>query len=179
MSTVLFSKLDKFTGNEDGMDLNTYLRNFDRCCLVAGKTDDTVKGQLLLLMVEGQAKAVLEEMEELAADPQKYSDLTEKLRSVFDTPSARECKMMNFERRTQRLDESEEEFMFDLLKLFRQSNPWVGTNITDSAVKRKFLQGISPTLKRGLFVFCNAPVSGTVSRDQLLQYCREAKSISI
>ena len=92
MSTVLFSKLDKFTGSEDGIDLNTYLRNFDRCCLVAGKTDDTVKGQLLLLMVEGQAKAVLEEMEELAADPQKYSDLTEKLRSVFDTPSARECK---------------------------------------------------------------------------------------
>ena len=76
---------------------------------------------------------------------------------------------------TQRLDESEEE-MFDLLKLFRQSNPGVGTNITDSAVKRKFLQGISPTLKKGLFVFCNAPLSGTVSRDQLLQYCREAKT---
>ena len=88
MSTVLFSKLDKFTGSEDGIDLNTYLRNFDRRCLVAGKTDDTVKGQLLLLMVEGQAKAVLEEMAELAADPQKYSD-TSVIRSLREIQRTR------------------------------------------------------------------------------------------
>ena len=49
---ILFTQLDKFTSNE-ATDLATWLRNFERCCVVANKDDDTVKGQLLMLFVDG------------------------------------------------------------------------------------------------------------------------------
>ena len=56
MSTnnLFFTKLIKYTG-EINEDLNTWLREFYRCCLIAGKTDDLVKGQhLMLLLLVGQ-----------------------------------------------------------------------------------------------------------------------------
>ena len=43
---VVFNKLEKFSGIAD---LNTLLKNFERCCVVTNKTDDLVKGQLLML----------------------------------------------------------------------------------------------------------------------------------
>ena len=76
---VVFNKLEKFSGNAD---LNTWLKNFERCCVVTNKTDDLVKGQLLMLFVDGQAKAVLEELEEVKEAPQKFSDSVTKLRGV-------------------------------------------------------------------------------------------------
>ena len=61
---ILFTKLDKFDGNKN-KDLNSWLRNFERCCTIAGKeTDDVVKGQLLMLCLFGQALAVAEQIEE-------------------------------------------------------------------------------------------------------------------
>jgi len=64
--------------------------------------------------------------------------------------------------------------MFELVKLFRHANPEVNGAVADAAVKRKFLQGISPALEKGLFTFCNNPLSDGVSRDKLLQHCRDA-----
>ena len=61
---ALFTNLGKFSRNENGVDLTGWLRQFDRCCVVANKTDGLVKRQLLMLFVEGQAKAILEELEE-------------------------------------------------------------------------------------------------------------------
>ena len=48
---VLFTNLGKFSNKENGLDLTGWFRQFDRCCVVANKTDDLVKGQLLMLFV--------------------------------------------------------------------------------------------------------------------------------
>ena len=172
--SVLFTRLERFSGSST-TDLPTWLKNFDRCCVIANKTDDLVKGQLLMMFVEGQAKAILEEFEEEKGTPQAYSALTEKLKSYFDTVASRESKMASFESRIQKLDESEEEFMLALVKLFRTANPATAGPILDNAVKRKFLQGIPPELKKNLFVFCNNPYADTVTRTKLLEFTRNAK----
>ena len=172
--SIVFTKLERFTGN-NGSDLTTWIRNFERCCVIANKTDDLVKGQLMMLCVEGQALAVLEDLEERKKTPQKFTEIVTKLRSVFDTTATREAKMAAFEVRLQHLEESEDEFMLDLVKLFRAANPDVTPEVFDTAVKRKFLQGISPSLRKGIFVFCNKPYDVTVTRDILLEHCRDAK----
>ena len=61
---ILFTKLDKFDGTNT--DLQSWLRNFERCCTIAGKRaeDELVKGQLLVLCLTGQALAVVEQLEE-------------------------------------------------------------------------------------------------------------------
>ena len=170
--SVMFTKLEKFTGEND---LEVWLRSFERCCLIAGKQDDLVKGQLLLLFVEKQAKAVLEELEEEKGQPQKFTECKVRLKAVFDTVAVREVKMAAFEIRIQHIEESEDEFMLVLARLYRAANPNIATDALDVAVKRKFLQGINPSLKRGIFVFCNDPYAVTVTRDELLQHCRMAK----
>ena len=71
--------------------------------------------------------------------------------------------------------ETEDEFMVSLVKLYKAANPTVSAEVFDTAVKRKFLQGISPVLKKNLFVFCNKPYDPATTRDKLLQHCREAK----
>ena len=169
---VVFNKLEKFSGSAD---LNRWLKFFERYCVVSNKTDDLVQGQLLMLFVDGQAKVVLEELEEVKETPQKFSDSVTKLKEVFHTVGAREGKMADFEVHTQRIAESEDEFMLDLVKLFRYANPTADAGILDVAVKRKFLQGISPSLRREIFVFCNDAYAATVSREQLLQHCRKAR----
>ena len=83
--------------------------------------------------------------------------------------------MVEFETRTQQIHETEDEFMLSLLKLYRAANSEHDDNIRDAAIKRKFLQGISPEHRRGIFVFCNDPYSTTVSRDQLVENCRNAR----
>ena len=106
--SIIFSKLEKFTG--DGhIDLRQWLRNFDRCCVIAEKSDDLVVGQILMLCVDGRAKAVLGQFEEEQGDPQKYSELKKQLNAVFDSDSDREAHMTAFERCVQRIGESEEE----------------------------------------------------------------------
>ena len=60
---IIFSKLEKFTGDRH-IDLRQCLRNFDRCCVIAEKSDDLVVGQILMLCVDGRAKAVLDQFEE-------------------------------------------------------------------------------------------------------------------
>ena len=54
---MLFTKLDRFS-DAGSNDLDTWLRNFDHCCAIANKNDDTVKRHILMLFVDGQAKAV-------------------------------------------------------------------------------------------------------------------------
>ena len=56
MSTmnVVFNKLEKFTGSQD---FSEWFKNFERCCLIAGKTDPKVQGQLLMLFTDKQPKA--------------------------------------------------------------------------------------------------------------------------
>ena len=174
MSTmnVVFNKLEKFNGTQD---MTEWFRNFERCCLIAGKTDNRIKGQLLMLFIEGQPKAILEELEEVAGEPQTLDQCKTKLRSVFDTVAVREDKMATFEQRIQNTGESEDEFMFALVRLFKSANPDADQGVLDQAVKRKFLQGIDPVVKRGIFVFCQDPYANNVSRDRLLQDCRKAK----
>ena len=170
---IIFSKLEKFTG-DGNVDLRQWLRNFDRCCVIAEKSDDLVVGQILMLCVEGRAKAVLDQFEEEKGDPQKYSELRQQLNAVFDSASDREAHMTAFERCVQRIGESEEEFMTHLLQLYKAADPQAKTNIINHAVKRKFLQGISDALRRNIFIFCSNPYDEKVSPQDLLKASRDA-----
>ena len=111
---IVFSKLEKFTGNAN-VNLNEWLKSFERCCVIADKEDDLVRGQILLLCVSGRAKACLDQFEDSKQEPQKFSALKEQLKAIFDSPSDREAKMADFEQRIQNIDESEEEFMTSLI----------------------------------------------------------------
>ena len=175
-SSIFFTKLAKYKG-EINEDLETWLREFARCCLIANKTEADVKGQYLMLCVEGRAKAVLEKFEAEKAEPQKYDDLVAELKRVFNTTASREAKMMMFENRMMRIGETEEDFMLDLLLLYRNANPNATANTLDQAIKRKFLQGISPEMKKNLFIFCNDPFAPAVTRNSLLESCQKAKSL--
>ena len=70
---LLFANLEKFNG--DNIDLVPWLRQFDRLCIAGKLTFEAVKGQLLMIFVDGQAKAVLESYEEqemLSRNTQNY-----------------------------------------------------------------------------------------------------------
>ena len=176
--SYIFSTLEKFA-DDSNTTLDQWLKKFDRCCIVAGKADGplgNVKGQLLFLYVEGRARAILEEYEEtLDAGPQTYEVLKAKLKEHFESASTKEQAMKKFETRVQKIDESEEEFMLDLVKLYGLANPTHDAAIKLAAIKRKFLNGVSPDLRRNVFVFCNNPFAADVTRDNMLEYCRNAK----
>ena len=165
---IVFSKLEKFTGNAN-VNLNEWLKSFERCCVIADKEDDLVRGQILMLCVSGRAKACLDQFEDSKQEPQKFSALKEQLKAIFDSPSDREAKMADFEQRIQNIDESEEEFMTSLIQTFRTANPSAANEEINRAVKRKFLQGIPVNLRRNLFIFCNNPYDTTVSPQDLLK----------
>ena len=175
-SNVFFTKLQKYKGDINE-DLSTWIREFDRCCVIANKTDDLVKGQYLMFCVCGRAKAVLEDFEAGRGAAQTYTNLIMKLKTTFESTSARESKMSMFEDRRQNLGETEEAFMLDLLRLYKNANPMATAEVLDVALKRKFLQGISPDLKKNLFIFCNDPYGETVTREDLLVACRKSKDL--
>ena len=106
-SNLFFTQLRKFTGVISD-DLTTWLREFERCCVIANKTDDLVKGQYLMLCVGGRAKAVLDDFEAENGTAQNFTALLEKLKTTFDNTSSREFKMTMFEERRQQIGETEE-----------------------------------------------------------------------
>ena len=112
--------MEKFSDG-NAAELNSFLAKFDRCCLIGNKVDadgSPVKGQLLMLFVEGRARATLEEFEQTRGGVQQtYVDLAAKLREHFDNAETRETSMSLFETRVKKVNESEEEFMLQLLKL--------------------------------------------------------------
>ena len=176
--SYIFSTLEKFS-DDSRITLDQWLRKFDRCCIVAKKADGddgNVKGQLLLLYVEGRARAILEEYEDaLGGEPQSYDVLVNKLKEHFESALTREQAMKTFETRVKKIDESEEEFMLDLVKLYSLANPTHSAAIKLAATKRKFLNGVSQELRRNVFVFCNNPFAAAVTRENLLEYCRNAR----
>jgi hypothetical protein len=177
-ASYIFSTLEKFADNNNKVTLSQWLRKFDRCCTVAKKADGddgNIKGQLLLLYVEGRARAILEEYEESQGNAAlTYVALVAKLKEHFESNLTREDAMKKFESRVQKINESEEEFMLDLLKLYTLANPTHAAAIQLEAIKRKFMNGISPELRRNVFVFCNNPFAADVTRENLLVYCRNA-----
>lgn len=170
----IFQKLEKFSG-KIGDDLSSWLRSFDRCCLIAGKDDDLVKGQLLTLCLCGQALAVVDRLEAEKATPQKYSEIKAKLTAVFNSAADKECKQQEFENRHLLLNESEDEFMLSLLNLHRAANPDTDEKEVTRNVKRKFLNNIPSELKKNIFLFCNNPHDTGVTVDILMEAVRKAK----
>ncbi len=57
-NAYIFSTLKKFSDG-NGTELNSFLSRFERCCAISNKVDADVpvKGQLLMLFVEGRAAA--------------------------------------------------------------------------------------------------------------------------
>ena len=179
MTNSLFLGLEKFSDG-NSTDLHSFLSRFDRRCSVANKVDgDTpVKGQLLMLWVEGRARAALEEFELTQGGvKQTYDANVAKLKAYFDSPSSRQASMMLFEGRKQKIQESEEEFMLDLLRLYKAANPDHTNAVTLLSIKRKFIAGISPKLRSKIFIFCADPYDGGVTRDALLGHCVAAKNL--
>ena len=175
-TSVFFTKLSKYSGDIKE-DLSTFVREFNRCAVIANKNNDAVKGQYLMLCVAGRAKAVLENYEAEQVDQLGFDVLVAKLKAIFDNTASREAKMSMFETRIQQIAESEEEFMLDLVKMYRNSNPTADAVALSAAVKRKFLQGISPDLKRNLFIFCSNPYDNAVTRDDVLEASRKAQDL--
>ncbi len=175
MSTlnIVFSKLEKFTGNGN-VNLNQWIKSFERCCVIADKTDDLVQGQILMLCVDGRAKTCLDQFEDAKNEPRKFSALKKQLQEIFDSPSHQEAKMSDFEQRIQHLNESEEEFMTTLLQTFRAANPSAKDDEINRAVKRKFLQGIPVSLRRNIFIFCQNSYDKEVTPQDLLKASRDA-----
>ena len=152
-TNIFFTKLEKFSGEENTISLWTWTKNFFRCCVIANRTDEKIQGQLLMLCVEGRAKAILEDFEESekATDPKRelvLKDYLEKLEEIFQSDASKELNMTTFENRTQKLNETEEEYMYELVKLYKFANPMSSTADVDTAVKRRFLHGISQDLCR-------------------------------
>ena len=178
-NSYIFSSMGMFADG-NGNDLNIFLNKFDRCCAIANKVDgDTpVKGELLMLFLEGRALAALEEYElSQAGVHQTYDTCVRKLKEYFDSTSAREASMTLFEKRKQKINESEEGFILELLRLYSTANPDHTAEVTLLAVKRKFLAGISPTLRSKIFVFCTDPYANNVTRENLLTHCRAARNL--
>ena len=169
---AVFSKLEKFDGTGD---LKSWLQKFNRCCLIAGKTENEIKGKLVMLSLSGQALAVAEQLEYERDGEQTFPQVRLRLESVFDTSAGREQKMMEFETRIQNVDESVDEFMLSLVQLYRSANPNTPDNEFQKAIKRKFLQCVSPELRRAIFVYNSDPHSNIVNYQRLLEYARSAK----
>ena len=170
----IFTKLDKYCG-QNNEDLTCWFRGFERCCVIAGKNDDLVKGQLLMLCLCGQALAVAERLEEEQKTPQKYSELKTRLKAVFNSEAEKELKQIQFEKRHEEIHETDDEFMLELIKLHRAANPDADDTQVTCNVKRKFLSGISVELKRNIFIFCSDPHATTVTIENLLEATRKAR----
>jgi hypothetical protein len=178
-NAYIFSSLEKFSDG-NGAELKSFLSKFSRCCVIGNKVDgDTpVKGQLLMLFVEGRARAALEEYEQTQGGNQlTYAALSAKLLEHFDNAETRETSMSLFDVCCQKVNESEEEFMLRLLMLYKTANPDHTDAVTLLAVKRKFLSGIPPSLKKNMYVFCSDPLAANVTREQLLSHCRKARNL--
>lgn len=168
----LFGKLEKYNGKDD---LKSWIQKFNRICAIAQKTDDAMKGQIVMLCLEGQALAVAEQLEYELEGAQSFTQVKDRLESVFNTTAGRESKMCAFENRFQRVEETEDEFMLSLVQLYRCANPDATDQEFQKAVKRKFLQGIPPKLRRAIFIFNNDPYVATVTYQNLLEFARTAK----
>ena len=105
-----------------------------------------------MLCVGGRAKAVLDDDETEQGTAQDFDSLVAKLTDTFNSTTSRETIMTMFEERRQQIGETEEEFMLQLLRLYKNANPDASAIAMNLALKRKFLQGISPSLKKNIFI---------------------------
>ena len=140
-SSYIFSTLEKFSDGSNAT-LTSWLRKFERCCIITNKVDATgsnIKGQLLLLFVEGRARAILDEYETSeGGHPLSYVQLAAKLKEHFNDVSCKEHSMKLFETHMIKITESEEEFMLALVDLYTAANLTHCDDIKTEAVKRKF-----------------------------------------
>ena len=167
----VFNQIEKYSGRGD---LAAWLIRFNRCCMLTNKQEENTKGQIIMLCLAGQALAVAEQLVLERNGAQTFAQVQARLESVFATAAIRERQMKSFETRTQRADETVDDFMLDLVTLFRSANPDAPDREFQKSVKRKFMQGISPALRRALYVFCNDPSSVLLTHQQLLEFARTA-----
>ena len=128
-----------------------------------------------MLCLSGQALAVAERLEETKAAQQKYTELEAHLKLKFKSDADKEVKQQQFDKRHAELNETDDEFMLELVKLYRAANPTADDAQLTCNVKRKFLSGIPAELKRNIFIFCNDPHSATVTIDNILEATRKAR----
>ena len=168
----VFNRVEKFDGKAD---LASWLRSFERCCTISKHNDDLIKGQLLMLCLDGQALAVAEHLETEKGAQQKFTEIKARLELVFSTVAIKEAKMVEFEHRIQRIEESEDEFMLALVKLYNAADPDADDAVSTKAIKRKFMNGIANEVRQSLYIFCNDPHATSVTSQQLLENARKAR----
>ena len=168
----VFANLEKYDGSTD---LCTWLQKFNRRCSIAQKMEDDVRGKLIMLCLTGQALAVAEQLEHERNGEQTYEHVRVRLESVFDSSAKREQQMDLFEKRMLLVGESVDQFMLALVQLYKSANPNAVDREFQTAVKRKFLQGLPPKLRQSVYVFVNDPYSQTVNYQRLLEHTRNAE----
>ena len=65
--------------------------------------------------------------------------------------------MVEFENRFQRVEETVDEFMLCLVKIYRAANPDASDATSKLAIKRKCMHGIPTELRWSIYIFCNEP----------------------
>ena len=128
-----------------------------------------------MLCLARQALAVAEQLEVEKSTQQTFTELKNRLETVFNTIASKEAKMVEFENRIRRVDESEDEFMLSLVKIYTAANPDAEAETSKLAIKRKFMNGISAEPRRSIYIFCNEPYEATVTYQGLLEHARKAR----
>ena len=89
----IFNTLKKYDGTSD---LKSWLQKFNRCCVLANKIEEEIKGKLILLCLDRQALAVAEQLEYERNGEQTFTHVKNRLENVFDTSASRERTMNIF-----------------------------------------------------------------------------------
>ena len=122
-SLSVFQTLKKFSATQSD-DFSSWLRGFETCCVIAGKSEkDLIKGQLLITCLTGSALAVAERLEEEKQTAQNFTEIKAKLESVYSSEADKQLSQEKFEGRHLEIGETEEELMNSLVKLHRAANP--------------------------------------------------------
>jgi hypothetical protein len=96
---------------------------------------------MLLMLLMQCARVTLEEYELSQGGVHTYAQNIAKLKECFQSTSSRENSNIIFNKRVQKIGESEEVFMLELVKLYKSANPEHNAQVSLLAIKRKFLEG--------------------------------------
>ena len=119
----------------------TYKEYYERVCAVNGWSTQQEKAQNLMLALEGSAAEVLKDVEDTS--PSVYKDIWTQLARRFGMTDGPREAMRRFDNRRQQDSESVQEFEQSLRVLYRDAWPTAMVAQRDSALKRKFEDGLT------------------------------------
>lgn len=148
---VMFFPPPPFKGRQDD-DFRQWLKRFNRWALCC-RYDDLRKCEILPVLLEDRAEYAYDTVpREVRGD---FNALTERLMEKLQPPRLSDLKSIELHSRQQRLDETVNDFAYDIQTLTRLAYPELSTTVHESLMKRLFLNGLTPSLRK--FVMINEP----------------------